>query len=212
MGYDNFQLEPCQHTSNAALAWSHPSACDEQGTPRSSPDVTAGDILAWEGGLHRPSATLPSGQAEVVQRGGVFGKDVGLRAKRRCRLRGCSRHVSCRDLSCCCMVRGEGEAHFVCTGGFKWSLLNDYRRLLVGSIYFNFSRWVAVSVESSLQALSWQRSEGVGCFAFHPQLPFYHACLLKTQPVFSRGNVNISKQGRVQLTRAKSHFIGSVKK
>lgn len=97
-------------------------------------------------------------------------------------------------------------------GGFKWSLLNDYRRLLVGSIYFNFSRWVGVSVESSLQALSWQRSEGVGCFAFHPQLPFYYACLLKTQPVFSRGNVNISKQGGVQLTRAKSHFIGSVKK
>lgn len=119
--------------------------------------LTPGDILAWEGGLCCLSSTLPSQQPEVVQPRGAFGKDVGLCAKQSCRLwrrRSCSRHVSYRDLSCRCMVRGEGEVCFIYTVGFKWSLLNNYQRLLVGSIYFNFSRWVGVSEESSLQALS----------------------------------------------------------
>lgn len=114
--------------------------------------------------------------------------------------------TSYRDLSCHCMVRWDGEVFFICTYvGLMWSLLNDCL-LLVVLVCFYFSQGHRVSDESLLQALSWQWGEGVGWSAFHHQLPFYYACLLKVQPIFSKVNINISiKECSWEYKRIQNH-------
>lgn len=114
--------------------------------------VPARAVLAWEGGPAAPPAV-----------GDVFGKGAGLWA-----MLSCSRPVPYRDLPWCCLVRGEGETCCIHTMGFRWSLLNSDWRLLVGSIYFNFSHQAGVWEGSSLQALpvlAAKRRRGLLCLS-----------------------------------------------